>query len=110
MIFIDNIPSLRDPDSITYTFDDRIQKVPLINGNTVQDYGNIDSGAVISISAIFSIPNYLLIKNLWINRTLVTFDDGLGFIIHNCRLVFKSIKRERLFPNFVTLNFELWRC
>lgn len=110
MIFINDIPSYRDPESIVYNFDDRVQKIPLIKGNTVQDYGNIDSGAVIVMSVVFTLSNYLLIKNLWINRTLVTFNDGLGLIINNCRLVFKSVKRERLFPNFVTLNFELWRC
>lgn len=110
MIYINDIPSLRDPESITYTFDDRIERIKLIGGNTVQDYGNIDSGGVFSVSAVFSLTNYYLIRALWISRTLVTFNDGDGGIWTNRRLVFKSIKRDRNFPNYVTLDFELWAC
>ncbi len=108
MIFINNIPSLRDPESISYSFDDRIQKIALINGNTVQDYGHIESGDSFNISAVFSIANYALIKNLWINRTKVSFTDEKGNVFQNCRLVFKSVKHEANFP-YVILDFELWR-
>ena len=44
MIFINDIPSLRNPDSFEISFDDRIEKIELINGATVQNYGHIQSG------------------------------------------------------------------
>ena len=110
MIFINDIPSLRDPETITYNFDDRIEKIKLINGNTVQDYGHIPSGGVFSISAVFSLENYNRLRTLWENRIPVTFNDGNEGIWQGMRLVFKSITRDRNFPKYVTLNFELWRC
>lgn len=110
MIYINDIPSLRDPESISYSFDDRIQKIQLIGGNTVQDYGHFEDGDVFTVSAVFSFSNYLLIKDLWINRTLVSFTDTTGDIYTDMRLVFKSVKRDANFHNYVTLEFELWRC
>lgn len=110
VIYINNIPSLRDPESSVLTFDDRIEKIQLINGNTVQDYGHIASGDVISLTCVFSVANYNQIKNLWTSRTRVSFTDTSGEVWTNLRLVFRNIKREKRFPNYVTLTFELWRC
>lgn len=111
MIFIDDIPTFRHPESITYTFDDRVTKIQLIDGNTVQDVGCFDSGGVFSISsAMFSLENYNRLRVLWRNRTLVTFNDNNGGVWQNRRLVFKSIKRDKNFPNYVFLDFELWGC
>lgn len=110
MIFINGIPSLRDPESSSLTFDDRVEKVELINGNGVQDYGHVESGDVIELTCVFSVANYLRLKELWTARDTVTFTDTAGVIWQNLRLVFKKIERVRKFPNYITLTFELWRC
>ena len=110
MIYINDIPSLRDPESISYTIDDRIQKIPLINGNTVQDYGYFSTGDVISLSCVFSVANFQRLQALWINRQKVSFTDTAGVIWQNMRLVFKSFKRDEHFKNYIILDFELWRC
>ena len=110
MIYINNIPSLRNPESCEYSFDDRVEKIELINGTTTQDYGHVESGDSFALSCVFSYSNYLLLKNLWINRQFVSYTDEAGKNFYNLRLVFKSVKRVNRFPNYVTLAFELWRC
>lgn len=109
MIFINDIPSLRNPESISLDFDDRVEKVELINGNGVQDYGHVASGDVIGLTCVFFVANYLRLKELWTARELVSFTDTAGTIWQNMRLVFKKIERVKKFPNYVTLTFELWR-
>ena len=109
MIFINDIPSFRDPESSSITFDDRVEKIELINGNAIQDYGHVENGDKISLTCLFYITNYERIKALWTSRTLVTYTDEAGEVWANMRLVFKNIKREKKFPNFVTLTFELWK-
>lgn len=109
MIFINDIPSFRNPESSELKFDDRIEKVELIGGNTVQDYGYIASGDTFSLTCLFSYSNYLSLKELWSARASVTYTDEAGATWQNLRLVFKSIKRDRNFPNYVLLTFELWR-
>lgn len=110
MIFINDIPSLRNPESFSYNFDHRIEKIELINGTVAQDYGHIESGDSFSLSCVFSVANYQRLKALWLNRQFVSFTDEAGTVFYNLRLVFKSIKRVAHFPNYVTLDFDLWRC
>ena len=109
MIYINNIPSLRNPESSTLTFDNRIEKIELINGNTVQNYGHVESGDVFALTCAFSTANYRLIKALWESDTRVSYTDEAGDVWLNMRLVFKNIKRVAKFPNYVILTFELWR-
>ena len=109
MIWINNIPSFRNPESSSLTFDDRVEKVELINGNAIQDYGHVDSGDKFSLTCLFSYSNYERLKLLWTTRTLVSYTDESGDIWQNLRLVFKNIKREKKFPDYVTLTFELWK-
>lgn len=109
MIFINDIPSLRNPENISHTFDDRVEKIELINGNTVQDYGHIESGDRFSLTCVFSSDNYQRLKYLWTSRTRVSFTDTSGTVHNNLRLVFRNIQRVNKFPNYVVLTFELWR-
>lgn len=109
MVFINDIPSLRDPENINHTFDDRVEKIELINGNTVQDYGHIESGDSFSLTCIFSLDNYQRLKSLWTSRARVSFTDEGGNVFSNLRLVFRNIQRVNKFPNYVMLTFELWR-
>ena len=108
-IKINDYESYRSPESIALNLDDRIEKVPLINGNAVQDYGHIANGDYFTISALFSRANFNAISALWAARTLVTFTDDAGEVWTNCRLVFRSYKTFPRFPDVVVLDFEVWR-
>lgn len=110
MIYInDTIPSFRNPESCDLTFDDRVEKIELIDGNTVQDYGHIESGDVMALTCIFSAANYVKLKELWESRTKVSFTDEAGLTWQNMRIVFKKVKYVSKFPNYVELTFELWK-
>ena len=109
MIYINDIPSLRDPDQTEEQFDDRIEKVELINGNTVQDYGHIESGDKFVLTCIFKEANYQRIKALWTSRTRVTYTDEAGETHANMRLVFRNARRLAKFPGYRSLSFELWK-
>ena len=109
MIFINDIPSLRDPESSTHTFDDRVEKIELINGNTVQDYGHIESGDTDTFTCVFSAENFERIKALWATRTRIAFTDENGTVHNNLRLVFRNYRPVNKFPNYIILTFELWR-
>ena len=108
-IKINNIESYRSPESISYDVDDRVERIPLINGNCVQDYGYIPSGDSFSITALFSQANFNEIVSLWVNRTLITFTDESGRRWERLRIVMRRYERLAKFPNYVMLTFELWR-
>ena len=109
MIYVNDIPSLRDPEDFEYSFDDRTEKIELINGNCVQDYGHVESGDTFALTAIFKKSDYQRIKNLWLNRTKISYTDVDGTEYQNLRLVFKKKKFLAKFPQYVILTFELWR-
>lgn len=107
---INNIESYRSPESITINVDDRIEKVQLINGNTVQDYGHIASGDSFTVSALFLKANFNAIVALWEARQRVSFTDDAGEVWTNCRIVIRSYQYEQTFKGYVLVNFEIWRC
>lgn len=109
MIFINDIPSLRNPENTSHTFDDRVDKIELINGNVAQDYGHIESGDTDAITCVFSAKNFERIKTLWASRTRIAYTDENGTVHNNLRLVFRNIRRVNKFPDYVILSFELWR-
>ena len=108
-IKINNIESFRSPESGSFTVDDRIEKIQLINGNCVQDYGHIDSGDQFTVTAIFKKSDFESIVSLWTNRTLVTYTDDGGTIWQGIRIVLRSYQYVARFPNYVQLTMELWR-
>ena len=110
MIYInDTIPSLRDPESCELIFDDRIEKIELINGNTVQDYGYVESGNIVALTCIFSLANYRRLTELWQSRTKVSWTDEAGIVHENLRIVFRKVRYLSKFPKYVILTFELWK-
>lgn len=108
-IKINNIESFRSPESVNITLDDRIEKIQLINGNCIQDYGHISSGDTITVTAIFKKSDFESIVQLWSNRTLVTYRDDGGNLWNNMRLVLRGYQYVARFPGYVSVNFELWR-
>ena len=109
MIYINDIPSFRDPESLEEIIEDRIEKIELINGNTVQDYGHCYMGDIIAITCIFQEFYYNQLMDLWGNRQKVTFTDPRGNVWEDMRLVIKRVKYVDKFPEYVLLTFELWR-
>lgn len=109
MIYINDIPSLRDPESLELFIEDRIEKIELIGGNAVQDYGHVESGDVFSLECVFHVDAWGEIEALWKARQLVSFTDVAGTVWTDLRIVVKSIRYENKFPKYVSLKFELWK-
>ena len=109
MIYINDIPSFRAPESEDYIFDDRVEKIELINGNVAQSYGHIESGDTFSIVCVFSAFNYNQIKVLWLADERVRYTDEDGDVHTNLRLVLRRKRRVAKFPNYIILTFELWK-
>lgn len=109
MIFINDIPSLRNPDSFELNIEDRIEKIELIGGNAVQDFGHVETGDVFALDCVFSRDNWSRIESLWAARQFVSFTDVAGVVWTNLRIVVKRIKYVERFPHYVHVIFELWR-
>lgn len=110
MIYINDIPSLRDPESHSLIFDDRAEKIPIINGVVLQDYGHIPQGDSFGLECVFSEENYNRIAELWTNSQRVNYTDSNGIVHSDLKLYFRNVRRYPKFPNYVVLNFELWRA
>lgn len=109
MIYINDVPSFRAPEVCVEQYDERIERIELINGNTVQDYGHCVTGDVISLECIFHEQYANQIVYWWVNRQKVTFTDERGNLWEDMRLVIKQIKYVNKFPQYLYLVFELWR-
>lgn len=109
MIYINDIPSFRAPESEDYIFDDRTEKIELIGGNVVQSYGHVESGDTFSLECVFSAFNYNRIKLLWLADARVIYTDEDGDVHTNLRLVFRRKRRVPKFPEYILLTFELWK-
>ena len=69
-IRIGEVFSFRTPESWQETFDDRQERIEVIGGVEVQDYGVIDEGRILTCSAIFKVSDWEnVIKNYCKNRT-----------------------------------------
>lgn len=108
-IKINNISSYRSPESCTYTVDDRIERIQLNNGNTVQDYGHIASGDYFTLTCLFSKANFDAVMALWNARTPITFTDESGQVWQGMRLVIRKWQYQPRFPGYIMLEFEIWR-
>lgn len=109
MIYIDDIPSFRDPESYKVILDDRVEKIEIIGSVSIQDMGHVSDGDAISLVCVFSAANFNRLLNLWESRTKVNFTDTAGQVWSEMRIVMKEYERDKKFPNYVTATFELWR-
>lgn len=108
MIYINGIASFRDPENYKVIPDDRVQKVEIIGGVAIQDYGHIDAGDVISMTCLFSEANFNQLLGLWNSRTIVSFTDTAGAVWSGRRIVMKEYERDKNFPHYILASFELW--
>lgn len=109
------IRSIGSTQNLERVPDDRQQMVKTVNnsgvpGVTVEDYGVIADGEVISCSAVFSAADYTTLLGYWSarNRVAVTLDDGTT--ISNARIVVRrSTYYDNLLNGYKTVQLEVWR-
>lgn len=109
MIKINEIKSLRDPESFEIIYDDRIEKIKTINGVAIQNYGHIKDGDAFSLVCIFKDFDFKAISSLWESDIKVNFTDEAGTVWENMRLVIQRAKYLKKYPTYVEVTFELWR-
>ena len=109
MIYINDIPSFRNPETEVLTPDDRLEKIELIGDILVQDMGRVEAGDVLSLKCLFSIENYLRLETVWLSREKVNYTDVLGVVWQNMTLKILEIERDRNYPEYIFVTFELWR-
>lgn len=77
---------------------------------TVEDYGVVADGEIISFSAVFSASDYSTLLSYWSNRTRVqvTLDDGT--IISSGRIVVKrTTYADDLLNSYKKVTIEVWK-
>ena len=109
MIKINEIKSLRDPESCEIIYDNRIEKIEVINGVAIQNYGHIQEGDAVSLVCVFKDTDYGKILALWESDTKVNFTDQAGSVWENMRLVLQRAKYLEKYPHYIEVTFELWR-
>ena len=109
MIYINDIPSFRDPETEKVTIDDRQTRIEVVGGVIVHDLGRIQLGSILSVVCMFTWEAYLRVESLWITGEKVTYTDMGGLTWQDMRLVFREIERDKNFPDHIKLTFELWR-
>lgn len=110
MIYINDIPSFRDPEEEKLIVDDRVEKIELLRSAVVQDMGRVKEGDVLSLKCLFSRENYLRFEELWESREKVNYTDPVGVVWQNMTLKVKEIERNRDFRGYIFVTFELWRA
>lgn len=109
MIYINNIPSFRDPEHYKIIPDDRITKIEIIDSVAIQDYGHVEDGDSFSVQCMFSESNFNQFKALWESRATVTLTDIAGKTHSNLIIVMKEYEPDKNFPKYTLATFELWR-
>ena len=119
MITISNgqttISSIEHADGFETTPDDRIELVKTVSSTgtgtvTVEDYGVVANGEIISLSAVFSATDYATLKTWWSGRTLcnVTFDDGTT--MSNARILIRRTNYfDKMMSNYKKVDLEIWK-
>ena len=110
MVTIGSVKSLGRSNGLELVPDDRQELVKIIGGVTVEDYGEVNDGEVISFSAVFSAADYETLKGYWSSRTLVPviLDDGRA--IQNARVVIRRASyADDLLNSYKNVQLEIWR-
>ena len=110
-IRIGEVYSYRTPESWEENPDDRQERIEVIGGVVVQDYGVIEEGKILKCQALFKVSDWEnVIKNYWKNRTRVTVTDESGKEYSNVRVVYKGRQYLAKFPAYTLLTLEFWFC
>ena len=114
-IKIGTIESVGSTNNLERLPDDRQALVKTVTNNgtpsvTVEDYGVVANGEIISCNAVFSSADYATLLNYWSNRTQVTVILDDGTTINNARVVIRrSSYYDNLLNPYKTVQLEIWR-
>lgn len=109
------IKSLSRTKDVEKTPDDRQTLVKTFNNSgvgtvTVEDYGLVANGEIISCSAIFTATDYSTIFSYFSARTKVKITLEDGTIINDARIVIRRTQyADELFPTYKQVYIEIWR-
>lgn len=114
-IAIGSIRSIGRSSDLEIMPDDRQQLVQTVTNTgassvTVEDYGTVANGEVISLTATFSASAYSTLRGYWTNRTPVSviLDDGTA--ISNARIIIKRVQYyDDLLNQYKKVSLEVWR-
>ena len=110
MVTIGSVRSVGRSKDFETAPDDRQELVKIIGGVTVEDYGVVDDGEIISFSAIFSAADYETLKGYWSSRTLVPVILDDGRTINNARVVIRrTTYADDLLNSYKNVQIEIWR-
>ena len=109
-IKINDIESFRRPESFSITPDDRLERIPVMNGVVVQDAGYVEDGDIIQLEAMFGNEEMEDILDLWKDREKVTLTDEAERTYGNLIMNIKELKYVPRFPDYVFITMELWKC
>ena len=106
MIYINDIPSLRNSDSDDdLLIDDRKEIVELINGTCIQNGGNFFGG--FRLTCVFSADNFRQILNLWLANSTVSYTDKAGVTFSGLSIKLNKFSRVDNFHGYFRAEFEL---
>ena len=108
ILTIGTAKAFKRPEGWKVTPDDRMVKIPILNGVVMQDNGIIDGGETLSCAMYFDLTNWATVKNYWINRTLVAVVDHAGNALGNRRVVIKDYTTVDFHPGIVKATIEFW--
>jgi len=109
-IRIGNVWTHETPKNWVYKPDDRQERIEVIGGVVVQDWGNVRLGDTISCEARFTKADFVTVKQYWQSRSMCVITDESGEIYPRARIVIKSWRYENRFPKYVIANLEFWFC
>ena len=108
MIYINDIPSFRNPDNGgDLLVDDRKQKIPLINGTAIQSGGVFFDG--FSLTVVFRKDKFEQFKYLWLTNQKVSYTDKEGVVYSDLTIKVSKFGYVDHFERYVKVEFELWR-
>ena len=114
-IKIGAIESIGSTNNLERIPDDRQTLVKTVTNNgtpsvTVEDYGVVANGEIISCNAVFSASDYTTLLGYWSNRTQVRVELDDGTVIANARVVIRrSSYYDNLLNAYKTVQLEIWR-
>lgn len=115
MIQIGTIHSIGRTKDTEFTPDDRQTLLKTFGSTgtasvTVEDYGTVADGEVISLTATFSATDYNTLKGYWSNRTHVTVTLEDGTTIQNARIVIRRVQYyDPLMTSYKQVQLEVWK-
>lgn len=102
------IQPFREPENFELIFYDQVDKIELIDYTLVTIKNNENFGMVIALECMFKLEDCNTMLDLWRAQETVDYEDDNGLSWSGRVIVMKRIKKDKNFPNYVYMTFELW--